>query len=31
MGKVYHPDKEKQAEREAECAAMLASVPKTDS
>lgn len=31
VGKVYHPDKEKQAEREAKCAAMLASVPKTDS
>lgn len=31
VGKIYHPDKGKQAERESKCKAMLASVPQTDS
>lgn len=31
VGKIYHDDPTKQAEREAKCVAMLQSVPKTDS
>ena len=31
VGKIYHPDKSKHAQREAKCLAMVASVPQTDS